>query len=246
MVTNELSKKVNVQYFKNHYGHETPKYELREEYKKNLVGEDFQKLQSTQRAYQKFKSLMQSIITDASSTNLDNLKTLLTMAVKMQECLDGDEKEPPHLTKKMTDYEISEELEDKIGLRSKRGAVTPINKGGKKIKTNMDDAFDSLLSPSKSPPSFNDSYKQFIDSSISVKPLLGTKKGKKDVIKTKIQFIPNPRKLNVKPAPEKTKPNILRPSKSNMSNISDIGKVNDVEYEVREQENDCNILVLKI
>ncbi|KAL0852490.1 hypothetical protein ABMA27_017055 [Loxostege sticticalis] len=102
-------------------------------------------------------------------------------------------------------------------------------------------------SPSSSKSSFNDSYKEFIDKALSTvknnenqskltspvqKTVPKLRKDKKKVVKTKIgQFKPSlsPKAVDV----------VVKDRRSS------IGKV-DFEYEVREQENDCNILVLKI
>ncbi|XP_049884163.1 uncharacterized protein LOC126379450 [Pectinophora gossypiella] len=71
--------------------------------------------------------------------------------------------------------------------------------------------------------SFNDSYKDFIKNNVP-----DSQVKKRNIVKTKMgQFKPN-----------------LSPKKGVKRNS--FGKAPDVEYEVKEQENDCNILILKI
>lgn len=104
----------------------------------------------------------------------------------------------------------------------------------------------SMTSPFSQSPSFNDTYKQFIEgSSPKLDPPIA-RKVKKEIVKTKIgQF--SPKKLaQVKDdtAKVENKKKKKEPVKSNTS--LDNLKIEDVEYEVVEQENDCNILILKL
>lgn len=222
--------------------------------------------------YLKFKDLMANISSYAERVSISHLRKLFNSALEMQGLLnsydeDHDDKDALFITKSMTDDQITYALEGKrSSARLKRKSETRISVDAKKKKGDKSDddmnfkskkdefgktvskenkelhspKLKARASPTLLSPTFNDTYKQFIGD-----PLLEPKKKSKtnkskEIVKTKIgQFSPK-QKLAVQETVENSTPNILKPSKLNTS----FGKY--VKYEVREQENDCNILILKI
>lgn len=175
----------------------------------------------------------------------------------------------PKAKKVMSDDQIVKVLEgtrasNRLKRKSESSPVPePKKKVPKKSESNTDlkennsqidlvclERFESpkptIQSPFSQSPSFNDSYKQFISIPPKVeKEKPSAKKVKKEVVKTRIgQFSP-------KTAPMKTESNDAASKKKKKTPtkpiipLKDI-KLGDVEYEVVEQENDCNILILKI
>nr|QLI62211.1 glutathione S-transferase 15 [Streltzoviella insularis] len=122
-----------------------------------------------------------------------------------------------------------------------------INKNDTKSVTNL-----PKTNQETQPSSFNDSYKVFVDTLNNTKTNIKntskttsnkTEKLKKSILKTKIgQFMPNTNKTSPNKSPIKSPVD----SKTKISKVTKFSKVKIDKYEVREQENDCNILILKI
>lgn len=154
---------------------------------------------------------------------------------------------------KTSDKELEELLEEGLGLTPQKSSLKKTEDQSKVSKKTEEDKEEkpeetprSLL---QSPSSFNDSYKNFVDQNFPNATEASTPKAKpnvrkKEVIRTKMgQFkakAPSPK--NVSPKSPKTvkvvdkvpvTPVVLKPKA-------------DIKYVVKEQENDCNILILKI
>lgn len=139
----------------------------------------------------------------------------------------ADDKDSDNILKEL-DGDSKNVIENKKPAQTKDGIenVTQ-NTGLETPKTQPKVVFD------QSPSSFNDSYKDFIDKTLKTPAAKKATENKKQVVKTKIgQF---------KPASPKATPVVETKKRK-----SSIGKVKEVEYEVKEQDNDCNILILKI
>uniref|UniRef100_A0A2A4K608 C2H2-type domain-containing protein n=2 Tax=Heliothis virescens TaxID=7102 RepID=A0A2A4K608_HELVI len=116
-------------------------------------------------------------------------------------------------------------------------------------KNKPDDAVAALRSQLQSPSSFNESYKNFVDQNFKVNtdvtstPKTRANVKKKEVVKTKMgQF-----KTKSSVSPKTVSPKSPKEVVKEVPTTPRIRKpVLDIQYEVKEQENDCNILILKI
>lgn len=238
--------------------------------------------------YQQFKNIMNSITATAAKVDIGMLNTLLGKALEMSVMLNGaTPEEHATVNKSMTDEQISDVLAEVKTYPGKRKAES-LKKDVKKAKPTLEiDGNDEnsksnntlppkatskpvnkkpteslpstpLARPVIQSPSFNDTYKDFVDQNFSKlndssTPVPKTKSNvkKKVVMKTKMgQFKTRP-SLSPKDTTEtKVKPMSPKPPKK--SEIKTIEKIieykfkPDIQYEVKEQENDCNILILKI
>lgn len=99
---------------------------------------------------------------------------------------------------------------------------------------------NSSVSATQSPTSFSESYKNFVDANFGI-PVDKPKTRRKEVMKTKMgQFKPNivstPKKKEDGIKVEETSPRIYCYNSPK----------SDIQYEVLERENDCNVLIIKI
>ncbi|CAH0602502.1 unnamed protein product [Chrysodeixis includens] len=191
-------------------------------------------------------------------------------------CSDNEERGLPIANKILTDAQISSNLESMKTKRKHSPVPKDAKKDVKKVKKDGEDKFENGIYKAKSPTlnksasfkskkndtekiddvsklvlqsptSFNESYKNFVDQNFKLQPDASTPKPrsyvrKKEVVKTKIgQF-------KVKPSSLSPKETILNDSLPKEVPVSpNRWKLKpDFKYEVKEQENDCNILILKI
>lgn len=145
----------------------------------------------------------------------------LEVPIKKKKLLQSTENTLKVQNKTISNADNNNEEIENLDSKVSKGHVTP----------NKESLKNSLQSPS-----FIDTYQQFVGK-IATKPVEKKKPEakKKQIVKTKMgQFKPSPtKKLSVSPKVES-------PSRNS------IGSVKEMKYEVKEQENDCNILILKI
>lgn len=104
----------------------------------------------------------------------------------------------------------------------------------------------------QSPTSFNDSYKHFVNQNFKMVTETSTPKPKttvkkKEVVKTKMgQFKAKPASPKAPPPPESPKQPKLVVTEDILLPAPYTCTVPEIQYEVVEQENDCNILILKM
>ncbi|KAI8431365.1 hypothetical protein MSG28_015901 [Choristoneura fumiferana] len=225
--------------------------------------------------YLQFNKVVNLLITEAARINISGLKKLMRKALEMMTIVnsyveDEDDVISTKLSISPVPDKIHEEVKNalknfKAGSKRKSDDVEIPAKKKKllrstentlkvqgKIKSNTDNnreevenldskATKGYVTPNKEKlknnqqsPSFIDTYQQFVGK--IVKPVEKKKpEKKKQIVKTKMgQFKPSPtKKLSMSPKVES-------PSRTS------IGSVKEIKYEVKEQENDCNILILKI
>ncbi|KAJ2941676.1 hypothetical protein O0L34_g10470 [Tuta absoluta] len=224
--------------------------------------------------YIQFKTLMDNIVLDAAKLNIDALKTLMNRAKDMETILqDYDEDKEVEIAKGRFTISLSTRAvsnsegnsSDCSPARNRKRTVEQNGTEAKKARKTTEDTKTLLKSTSKKSfsladdkdsdnilkeldggnvqrdktmqsPSFTDAYKDFIMNA-SKKPVGLSKTAapkaerhtakKKNIVKTKMgQFKgPSPKKI---------------------AKRNSIGATKDIEYEVRERDEDCNILVLKI
>lgn len=264
-----LDSGIQIHYNKSHCEHNCPKYVVPDNFSKYLTNKpneikSFDALKNkeaeTQEGlYKKYQKVMENVKIDAAKVDLPLLKKLFNSALKMQGMInshhdDEDQnvkEEVPIINKSITDDQITNILESKrTSARLKRKSDTVTFDDAKKPKVEDVKENEECESPKikREPgtimsPSFNDSYKQFLGTAESKDKTKIVKR--KEVVKTKIgQFSPKKKSPNIDEIIEKSRPqtNILKPSLLKQTNTI----VKDIKYEVREQENGCNILILKI
>ncbi|XP_047040043.1 uncharacterized protein LOC124644603 isoform X1 [Helicoverpa zea] len=117
-------------------------------------------------------------------------------------------------------------------------------------KSDDQQAIAMLRAQLQSPSSFNDSYKNFVDQNfkantenVSSTPKTKASVKKKEVVKTKMGQFKVKTSVSPKPMSPKSPKEVIK----EVPIAPRIWKpVADIKYEVKEQENDCNILILKI
>ncbi|XP_075989756.1 uncharacterized protein LOC142985451 [Anticarsia gemmatalis] len=258
----EFNKGYQVFYYKEHFGHTFTDIS-KEKYEKYsifhlLKDEERPKNEEFEALFIQFKDVMNNILDNAAKGDVSMLNNLLGKALDMTAVLNNtvdSNSTVERVNKSMTDDQISEVL---FGEKTYTRKKTDVKRAVKKVKpmysedVKLEDdeisnkSFKSIEKSDKitpvvtlTSPSFNDTYKDFVDQTIKStqtdspsSPKRNSYK-RKSIMKTKIgQF--------------KTKPSLSPkekdvPMKTLMFNIKP-----DVEYEVKEQENDCNILILKI
>lgn len=263
----EFSKGIQVHYYPNHSGHDCKPYVLSNKYKSYTITDLLEQASINDISvdgdlYLQFKTLMDNIVLDAAKINIDTLKVLINKAIDMTSILTHYDEDDDVVTttnrsyllldtKKKTDgngKKIAKAIENLGSKGLKRNAdsneVAPIlqkqirrstfsladEKDSDNILKALDDQQVKVGKNTKmQSPSFNDSYKEFIDKSLHEQSdKRNNMRTKKKVVKTKMgQFKPS-----------------VSPKKIEKRNST--GKMKDVEYEVRERDDDCNILVLKI
>lgn len=236
---------------------------------KDILSPKLVKSEDTE-TYLEFKKLMENIVLEASKLNVASLQPLLDKALEMNVLLnnheDGKRLDTP---KNMTDDEISQVLQE-VKTRSKRKLEIKQEKSvsndtpmKKQKNVENENASKKISNITKSPSNFNDSFKDFVGS-INCKVEQTPVKKKKEIMKTKIgQFKPNSPKKK-KDEEKSVRFDVNDQSISNeicndsfdsepiyqRLRISDFKfdpkTIKDIKYEVKEQENDCNILILKI
>lgn len=264
----EFSKGIQVHYYPNHSGHDSKPYILSNKYKSYTITDLLEQasigeISEDGDLYLQFKSLMDNIVLDAAKINIDALKVLINKAIDMTSILTHYDEDDDVVTTANRSYllldtkkkadgngkKIAKAIEDLGSKGLKRVAdsneVAPTSqKQSRKSMFTLADEKDSdnilkvlddqsvktgRATKMQSPSSFNDSYKEFIDKSLNDQnDKRNSLRNKKKVVKTKMgQFKPS-----------------ISPKKVEKRNST--GKMKDVEYEVRERDDDCNILVLKI
>lgn len=225
--------------------------------------------------YTEFKKMVTSVVKDASKVDIATLQDLLGKALEMTmilQSVDLEDHDLPIGNKSLTDEQISSNLESLKSKRKHSPAPKDAKKEMKRVKKDGEEKAENGIfkarSPAlykakkndteknddakprsliQSPTSFNDSYKNFVDQNFKNQPESSTPKPrsnvrKKEVVKTKIgQFKVKPSSLSPKDSSSNESP----PKDIPVSPISWKLKP-DFKYEVKEQENDCNILILKI
>lgn len=272
-------------FFKEHHGHSC-KYKLPDRFRKYLstemlkkpIGSSKEVAEGEEDLYEKFKSVIDSIMMTAFNSDTETLKLLYGKAVEMEKILRTDEELKPHV-KNMTDEQITNTLENlsdnKISANAPldvkqsnttQETISKVNtiedstdKKPKTVKTN--EGFNRVNTNSPM-TCFNDSYKEFVDKIVEKKeaenqcpPKLLAKEqkpiktyNKKKIVKTKIgQFKPSlsPKKERVQSENDEENDVDEAFFKSNRS-IELLKTKVEMDYEVIEQENDYNILILKI
>lgn len=264
----EFSKGIQVHYYPNHSGHECKPYILSNKYKSYTITDLLEQASISEISedgdlYLQFKTLMDNIVLDAAKINIDTLKVLINKAIDMTSILTHYDEDDEVITTTNRSFLLLD-MKKKADGNGKKIAKAIENLGSKGLKRNTDsnevspilqkqlrrstfslaDEKDSdnilkalddqnvklnKITKMQSPSSFNDSYKEFIDKSLHEQSdKRNNIRNKKKVVKTKMgQFKPS-----------------ISPKKVEKRNST--GKMKDVEYEVRERDDDCNILVLKI
>lgn len=319
LIVTELKNGYRVMYLKEHFGHPSFDEPLLK-YKTNSIlpfikDIEIQHVDSDEHIHQQLKSIMNNIMVTAPKNDTSVLLSLLNKALEMTLILNSIGAEETKVTNKnLTDNQITEVLSEVRTYPGKR-KVDTVKKDVKISKTNEENGdiktdavskktVDSLtLTPLKKTfvqsPSFNDSYKSFVDLNFKATTDTSTPKKstikKKAVVKTKIgQFKVKPslspkdsadtspvkkpqdspkmtnvtsspkrgqytnlvvKKISPTLSPKKMKPSlsphVSKPTVSPKAKNTPIELVGykikpDFKYEVKEQENDCNILILKI
>lgn len=263
----EFSKGIQVHYYPNHSGHVCKPYVLSNKYKSYTITDLLEQASISEISeegdlYLQFKTLMDNIVLDAAKINIDTLKILINKAIDMTSILTHYDEDDDVVTTTNRSYLLLD-MKKKVDGNGKKIAKAIENLGSKGLKRTTDGNEVSPIVPKQSrkstfsladekdsdnilkalddqnvkgkiikmqsPSSFNDSYKEFIDKSLHEQTdKRNNVRNKKKVVKTKMgQFKPS-----------------ISPKKVEKRNST--GKMKDVEYEVRERDDDCNILVLKI
>lgn len=229
----ELKNGHQVIYYKEHFGHSCSELTI-SKYKKYSISSYFKDMEiknvdTENNIYEQFKNIMNSITDNAINVDIGVLNTLLSKALEMTISLNTvniEKEEQSTANKNMTDAQISQVLAGVKVYPAKRKSDT-INKNIKKLKPQENNQ-DSISSPNsplskpneslasitlkrtvlQSPPSFNDSYKDFVDQNcktpVPVTPRRNAVK-KKNIVKTKIgQFKPatSPKDTPITPLPK--------------------------------------------
>ncbi|KAJ8704910.1 hypothetical protein PYW08_012230 [Mythimna loreyi] len=194
------------------------------------------------------------------SKNIQKKNEKTTIAKELQELLEEESTNTPKSTLKKPESintppkstlkkPESTNTTPKITLRKPEELLKPLKKVEEPLKKMEIKSEESARSLIQSPTSFNDSYKHFVnqnfktvaDTSTPLKTKATVKK--KEVVKTKIgQF-------KVKPSsPKSVSPKSPKVVKEKQEPVTLVPlKVKpDIKYIIKEQENDCNILILKI
>lgn len=264
----EFSKGIQVHYYPNHSGHDCKPYILSNKYKSYTITDLLEQASISEISedgdlYLQFKTLMDNIVLDAAKINIDTLKELINKAIDMTSILTHYDEDDEVVTTANRSYLLLD-TKKKADGNGKKIAKAIENLGSKGLKRNTDtseispilqkqlrrstfsladekdsnnilqalddqNAKSGRITKMQSPSSFNDSYKEFIDKSLNDQTeKRNNVRNRKKVVKTKMgQFKPS-----------------VSPKKVEKRNST--GKMKDVEYEVRERDDDCNILVLKI
>ncbi|XP_048002467.1 uncharacterized protein LOC125239054 [Leguminivora glycinivorella] len=273
VVVQEFTKGFQVHYYPHHYGHDHQKYKLSsafeqysitslmnltakstlEESRANAPRTDFNKLRTelnTPDLYLQFQKITETIVNEAARINVNGLKKLMRKALDMMDIInnyvedDDDEITSSNSVLKMDSDKDNLQDDVKLALANfkrksdlsneispKRSKIFQSTENLKTPKNNRSFTIENKnVSPNQS--KFIDTFQDFVGKSLAKKDDKTVKVSKKTPpVKTKIgQFKPKspPKKVSFSP-----------------TNISP-KKVKDIEYEVKEQENDCNILILKI
>lgn len=195
------------------------------------------------------------------STRPRRSSTALNKSVSFNKSVTKKIEETTRIT---TDKELEELLEEGLGLKPQKSSVKkteepskgvlkkveePDNNDRQQLATEAKKTEEPPRSLLQSPSSFNDSYKNFVDQNFPTVNEMSTPKAKpnvrkKEVMKTKMgQFKVKPASpKNVSPKSPKT---VKEVEKVPITPIVFKPKP-DIKYVVKEQENDCNILILKI
>lgn len=265
----EFPKGYQVHFYKEHYGHLVKPYKLDKAYKKYsishlMIDKDIlpKKFKSeitgikSSDTYIDFKQLMVNIILEAEKADDDCLKKLYGKALEMSVVLNNQKETKITVleSKTITEEEFDMML-NKVETRSKRKQdLSQTIELAKKSKTEETDNTLQKNNSLRSSINFNDTFKDFVGS-IGCNIDNIEKNGKrKDALKTKMgQFKPSPPKVqkkeNIKTS---SKLDVKSEINFDLSKVKsefkfDLSKVKvEPEYEVKERENDCNILILKI
>lgn len=263
----EFSKGIQVHYYPNHSGHDSKPYILSSKYKSYTITDLLEQASINEVAdagdlYLQFKTIMDNIVLDAAKINIDTLKVLINKTIDMTSILAHYDEDNDVVTTANRSYilldrnkktdgnskniaKAIENLGSKVSKRvSESNEDSPVpqkqhrrgmfsladEKDSENILKALDDqSVTTEKTKPQSPSSFNDSYKEFVDKSLSEQNAKRISvRNRKKVVKTKIgQFKPT-----------------MSPKKVEKRNST--GKIQDMEYEVRERDDDCNVLVLKI
>ncbi|XP_047993196.1 uncharacterized protein LOC125231705 [Leguminivora glycinivorella] len=200
--------------------------------------------------YLQFQKITETIVNEAARINVNGLKKLMRKALDMMDVInnyvedDDDEITSSNSVLKMDSDKDNLQDDVKLALANfkrksdlsneispKRSKIFQSTENLKTPKNNRSFTIENKnVSPNQS--KFIDTFQDFVGKSLAKKDDRTVKVSKKTPpVKTKIgQYKPKspPKKVSFSPA-----------------NISP-KNVKDIEYEVKEQENDCNILILKI
>ncbi|XP_032528310.2 uncharacterized protein LOC116778418 isoform X2 [Danaus plexippus] len=254
LVVQDISKGLEVSYYKNHHKHQFQEYNP-EDYKKYLKSAvvEEEKVAEIKKEeselFVQFKTLMQGILADAEKASEATLKLLLLKAMDLSSVMHvHDEKASTYINSNqiMTDSQISEALED-TGTKRKLGHDTGDIKRPKlscdvpspKIVNSFSlaeldsDITESVKNTAKDQTTFNDKYKDFVVKNFPEAELKKRTRNERKIMKTKIgQYKPSISPKDIK--------------KSIQLSIEKPRVKVDFDYEVKEQTDGCNILILKI
>lgn len=217
--------------------------------------------------YLQFQKITETIVTEAARINVNGLKTLMRKALEMMEVINSyvEDDDDDGITSSNSILKLDsgkDNLQDEVKLalsnfkrKSKANAdhetppkkskpvfqstentlKTPKNNSRSSLPSKKEDVKKDTLKLNQS-PTFIDTFQDFVGKSITKTDDRFVKKSlsrKTPPVKTKIgQFKPKtpPKKVSFSPT----------------KNSSPRKSIKEIEYEVKEQENDCNILILKI
>ncbi|CAG9577606.1 unnamed protein product [Danaus chrysippus] len=254
IVVNNISDGYEVSYYKKHHKHQYEEYNQDEykKYMKNSVveAENVQEVKKEEsELFVQFKTLMEGIIVDAQKANEATLKLLLLKALDLSSVMHNHEQKSSYVNSNqiMTDSQISEALEDNGMKRRldqdngdlKRPKICDVQ--SPKILNSFSlaelnsDITESGKTTSKdeNPATFNDTYKDFVVKNFPEAELKKRTRNDRKIMKTKIgQYKPSISPKDIK--------------KSIQLSIEKPRVKVDFDYEVKEQTDGCNILILKI